>query len=272
MFGLTFIIIHTISITFAAKLAMAKRIFLAIWMGMFVFFLPKMYQYLQATPLYFGGLCAGIFGIYVVSLFSQNMRDAIEHRKQIKKTRETREPFFVSEIQVQESFMENPIYSSLLMEKTEAMEDDSKKLSRLQSRQKDKKRGTKSSTDKVTQMPSKNVSQFAKKSMPSQEEQATLYDQNDQENRINLEEELSAVDKKHTDKVTPISYHSSIFEPQQTSIKEVDDIVSQTLSKLDNLFSGNMDKEESNNLFIEKETPVHLNFFGRQGCRCCGDR
>lgn len=254
MFGLTFIIIHTISIMFVAKLEIAKRIFLAIWMGMFVFFLPRMYQYLQASPLYFGGLCAGIFGIYTVSLFSQNIRDYIEHYKQIKKTRETRELFFVSETQVEESFIENPVYGSLLMEKTEAVEDDTQELSRLKSRQKDKKTSTKSSTDKVIQMPSKNVSQPAKKNMPSREEQAY-----DQPNRMSLEEEFLAVDKKeNTDKVTPISYHSSTFEPQQTSIKEVDNMVSQTLSKLDNLFSGNMDKEESNNLFIEKESPVHL--------------
>lgn len=257
MFGLTFIIIHTISIMFVAKLGIAKRIFLAMWMGMFVFFLPRMYQYLQVTPLYFGGLCVGIFSIYVVSLFSQYMRDAIEHRKQIKKNRETRELFFVSETQVEESFIENPVYGSLLTEKTEAVKDDTKELSRLQSRQKDKKKNTKSSTDKVIQMPSKNVSQSAKKNIPSQEEQAILYDQS---NRMSLEEEFLAVNKKeNTNIVTPISNHSSVFEPQQTSIKEVDNMVSQTLSKLDNLFSGNMDKEESANLFIEKETPVHMN-------------
>lgn len=69
LFGLAFIVLHSISILFITKLSLAKRLFLAFWMALFVMGVPKIYAYLPTVA--FAAICLFALSIYVITLFFQ---------------------------------------------------------------------------------------------------------------------------------------------------------------------------------------------------------
>lgn len=77
LFALAFAILHSISVLFINKLSLAKRLFLAFWMALFVLGVPMIYSYLPSVA--FIAVCLIALSVYVITLFYQESKALKNH-------------------------------------------------------------------------------------------------------------------------------------------------------------------------------------------------
>lgn len=92
IFGLAFSVLHAISILSVSRISMKKRIFLAVWMTLFVMGVPMFFQYLP-RPVFIA-ICIVAIGTYLTLLFSQELKSvgniALRSQKKEFRTRKSK--------------------------------------------------------------------------------------------------------------------------------------------------------------------------------------